>query len=292
MRSTSSALEAARHILRTHGIFPDREDILQNASTLVVRFTPTLVARVVQDVGGPRAGTDWFRRENAVAEHLTRHHAPVIPLHPDLPPRPHMHDGFPMNFWEFVKITAEPLSMGTAGSNLARCHRVLRGFGEPMPVLSILEESRQLAARPEVESRLTPSTVRMLCRFLERGLSALRKMPGQLLHGDAHLGNVLPTERGLLWTDWEDAFTGPPEWDVASALWNSLFLENDAEGADAFLAGYRAEGEHVDSARLEACCEARAAVICVWYPLLYPGTDRERQRKLDLRLEWLAAREN
>jgi thiamine kinase-like enzyme len=38
----------------------------------------------------------------------------------------------------------------------------------------------------------------------------------QALHGDAHFGNLLVTRDGLLWTDWEDAFLGPVEWDLAS----------------------------------------------------------------------------
>ncbi len=85
MRKTQSALDAACAVLKTHGIHTDRAEILQDASTLVVRLTETVVARVVQQVDGPRHGTAWFERENAVAAHLSAAHAPVIPLHPDLP---------------------------------------------------------------------------------------------------------------------------------------------------------------------------------------------------------------
>ena len=87
--SLDTAIRAATETVLAHGIVPDRCDILQNSSTLVLRLTETLVARVVQDRDGPRQGTEWFARENAIAQHLTMRGAPVIPLHPDLPPGPH-----------------------------------------------------------------------------------------------------------------------------------------------------------------------------------------------------------
>jgi len=34
------------------------------------------------------------------------------------------------------------------------------------------------------------------------------------IHGDAHLGNVLFTAKGPLWTDFEAASMGPREWDI------------------------------------------------------------------------------
>src|SRR5690349_24959650 len=104
-------IRAAIETAAAHGITSDRCEILQDGSTLVLRLTEMLVARVVQDRDGPRQGTEWFARENAIAQHLTQHGAPVIPLYPDLPPGPHQHLGYPMNFWKFVTRTdTEPES--------------------------------------------------------------------------------------------------------------------------------------------------------------------------------------
>ena len=75
MHTTELAIRAARETALAHGITPDRCDILQNGSTLVLRLTDTLVARVVQDRDGPRQGTEWFARENAIALHLTQNGA-------------------------------------------------------------------------------------------------------------------------------------------------------------------------------------------------------------------------
>jgi len=109
-------IRAATEIAIAHGLTPDRCDILQNGSTLVLRLTETLVARVVQDSDGPRRGTEWFARENAIAQHLTKHGAPVIPLHPDLPPGPHEHLGYPMNFWNMSPVWKWSLRPARSGA--------------------------------------------------------------------------------------------------------------------------------------------------------------------------------
>jgi aminoglycoside/choline kinase family phosphotransferase len=214
MLSTDLPIRAATEAAIAHGITPDRCDILQNSSTLVLRLTETLVARVVQDRDGPRQGTEWFARENSIAQHLTRHGAPTIPLHPDLPPGPHE---------------------------------------------------------------------QMLWDHLSTSIDVLSAHPHQPLHGDAHMGNLMNTTRGLLWTDWEDTFAGPVEWDVASIIWNAQILEEDHATVQAILDSYGP----VNNEALNQSLIGRAAVMTAWYPILYPNPNEERQRKLRSRIEWL-----
>jgi aminoglycoside/choline kinase family phosphotransferase len=95
------------------------------------------------------------------------------------------------------------------------------------------------------------------------------------------------TTRGLLWTDWEDTFLGPVEWDLASIIWNARILEDDHASADALLAAYRRAGGSIDEAALHQSLIARAAVMSAWYPVLYPEPSPERREKLRRRLEWL-----
>ena len=284
MRNPELPIRAAVETAAAHGITPDRCDILQNGSTLVLRLTETLVARVVQDRDGPRQGTEWFARENAIARHLTERGAPVIPLHPDLPPEPHEHLGFPLNFWEFVTRIDEEPDAREIGRTLRRCHEVMRAFPGPLPELAIVSESlaildgRELFARP---------TQQMLRAHLSAALDSLRGLPHQPLHGDAHMGNLMNTTRGLLWTDWEDTFSGPVEWDVASIVWNAKLLDEDHATVDAIVGAYREAGGAIDDRALARCLVARAAAITVWYPILYPHPDEDRRSKLQRRIEWL-----
>ncbi|MCB1277744.1 phosphotransferase [Prosthecobacter sp.] len=284
MSSLDLPIRAATETAIAHGIHPDRCDILQNGSTLVLRLTESLVARVVQDRDGPRQGTEWFARENAIAVHLTRHGAPVIPLHPDLPPGPHEHLGYPINFWEFVtRIDSEPDSH-EIGCTLLQCHDIMRSFCEPLPKLAIITESLSiLDDRP-----LFPAaTQQMLRDHLTHSIDVLNQYPHQPLHGDAHFGNLMNTTRGLLWTDWEDTFSGPAEWDVASIIWNAQILDKDHATVNAILDSYREAGGHVDEHALQQSLIARAAVMTAWYPILYPNPNTERKAKLQRRIEWL-----
>jgi streptomycin 6-kinase len=271
-----AAIEAAA----AHGIVADRCVILQDANTLVARLTETLVARVVQDREGPRQGVDWFARENAIAEHLTEQGAPVIPLHRDLPAGPHEHLGYPMNFWRFVtRIESEPEPAEMARV-LRQCHEMLRTFATALPVLGILVETLAIL---DVRELFPAATQGMLRDHIATSLEGLRHFPAQPLHGDAHMGNFLNTTSGLLLTDWEDAFLGPVEWDVASLLWNAQVLDEDQRTVEAILEAYGP----VDEAAMRQSMIARAAVITAWYPILYPKPDRDRAEKLRRRIEWL-----
>ena len=284
MTDTDLPIRAATETAIAHGITPGRCDILQNSSTLVLRLTETLVARVVQDTSGPRQGTEWFARENAIAQHLTICGAPVIPLHPDLPPGPHEHLGYPINFWEFVtRIDAEP-DPGEIGRTLRQCHDVMNSFAEPLPHLAIITESLAILQ----ERELFPlATQQMLRERLTNAITVLSRFPHQPLHGDAHMGNLMNTTRGLLWTDWEDTFSGPVEWDVASIIWNAQILEEDHATAKAICDAYCAAGGSLDANALHHCLIARAAVMTAWYPILYPHPNAERQERLRRRISWL-----
>ncbi len=282
-------IRAATGTAAAHGVATDRCDILQDGHTLVLRLSESLVARVVTDRHGPRQGGEWFARESAVACHLAQHGAPVIPMHPAIPPGPHEQLGYTLNFWQFVTaIDAEP-APEEIGATLHHCHQVLRGFIEPLPELGILLETLDLLETPAPRTMLSASEIGLLRDRLSTSLAALRAFPMQPLHGDAHGGNMMNTTRGLLWTDWEDTFLGPVEWDLASILWNARILEEDHATADALLDAYRRAGGSIDEAALHQSLIARAAVMSAWYPVLYPEPTQERRAKLRRRLEWLEA---
>ena len=284
MTSLDLPIRAATETAVAYGITPDRCDILQNGSTLVLRLTDTLVARVVQDLSGPRQGTEWFARENAIAWHLTQHGAPVIPLHSSLPPGPHEHLGYPMNFWEYVTRIDEEPSPAAIGRTLMQCHAIMRTFPQPLPQLAIITESLSILK----DRTLFPASDQEMLRWhLEESLGILNQFPHQPLHGDAHPGNLMNTTRGLLWTDWEDTFSGPAEWDVASIIWNARLLDHDEDYANGVMEAYVDAGGKIDPQALHQCMIARAAVITTWYPILYPNPNADRQSKLQSRLDWL-----
>jgi len=280
-------IRAAEETALAHGLVPDRCDILQNGSTLVLRLSETLVARVVTDVDGPRQGPEWFARENEVALHLAGLGAPVIPPHPEIPAGPHEHLGHTLNFWSYVQVVEETPEPAVIGRSLYRCHEILRKYPGSLPELAILRESLGLLEGLERGGHFPKTTLQLLKERLDSSIAVLRTFPHQALHGDAHPGNLLNTETGVLWTDWEDTFSGPVEWDVASIIWNARVLDEDHETADEILDAYRAAGGRIDPVALRFSMIARAAVMSAWYPILYPEPSPERRLKLQRRLEWL-----
>lgn len=280
-------IEAAIAVANHYGVVTDRCEILQDGHTLVVRLNETLVARVVTDRDGPRQGLDWFKRETTIAAHLTHHHAPVIPLHDALPPTAHEHGGYAMNFWQFVTAVDTQPDPSAIGSTLYECHDKLRSFSEPLPKLAILHETMAILETSVEKSYFDDATVELLKSHLQSSIERLAVLPAQALHGDAHMGNLMMTSQGLLWADWEDAFSGPIEWDLASIIWNAKLLENDQAMVDGILKSYRDAGGRYDEVALDQCLIARAAVMSAWYPILYPNPSEERVSKLRQRIEWL-----
>ncbi len=287
--SLAEPLAVARWLAQQHGVAVDRCDLLQQASTLVVRLSETLVARIVMDREGPRGGLAWFARENAVAQHLAGHGAPVIPLHAQMPAGPHESRGFVVNFWQYVEVVTTPVKPRVMGETLQQCHAVLKTFSGSLPRLAILDESVEILERLQRMELMERADIELLGRCLMRTRDQLAAMPHQALHGDAHEGNVLATTSAVLWTDWEDTFLGPVEWDLASLIWNEQVLKRHAAHVAEVLAGYADAGGEFDESALPPCLIARAAVMCAWYPLLYPQPSSERQLKLQQRLNWLRA---
>jgi hypothetical protein len=278
---------AVWEVLRTHGITPDRCEVLQDGNTLVLRLSETLVVRVLQDLTGPRVGPDWFARETAIAAHLSQMGAPIIPLHPDLPAGPHLSDGHPLNCWQYVTVLEAPPSASELAVSLHQCHEALRSYAGELPHLAILHEAvAMLRQRVLFET----SVQDMLLHHLEGAVDHLAALPAQALHGDAHLGNALLTTRGPLWADWEDVFLGPVEWDLASVIWNASVLVQDHAFVQEVLNAYGDAGGDWHEEVLATCMTARAAVMTAWYPILYPKPDSTRREKLQRRLEWLQQR--
>lgn len=280
-------IRAAVEVAAAHGVAADRCGILQNGNTLVLRLTESLVGRVVTDLEGPRQGGGWFQREIAVARHLAERGAPVIPVHPLMPPGPYEHLGYTLNFWQYVTPIEAETGPAETGRTLFQCHELLRSYGGQLPELAIPVESLALLETLDRHGLFPPATIQLLRDRLEASLEALRGFPRQPLHGDAHPGNLMNTTQGLLWTDWEDTFLGPVEWDLASVIWNARILDNDHLTADAVLDAYRQAGGAIDGDALHQSMIARAAVMSAWYPILYPAPSPERRIKLQQRLDWL-----
>jgi aminoglycoside phosphotransferase (APT) family kinase protein len=249
-----------------HGVVSDDPRVLADSSNVLVWLRP---APVVARVAGltarvrPDGGAAWLGHEVAVAAHLATAGAPALGPSPELAPGPHQHEGRWMTFWPYVpEDTTRTVSVEDAAALLRDVHEALGDFDGELPALGpffgdlprIMEELR-------VSAGIGGADAERLAAEWERLAPALRAPgPARALHGDAHVGNMLiPRGGDPLWSDFEDACTGPVAWDLAC-----LRMHSSAFG-DAALEAY---GLEPDAEQLELCTEARMLQSTIWTCLL------------------------
>jgi Ser/Thr protein kinase RdoA (MazF antagonist) len=85
--------------------------------------------------------------------------------------------------------------------------------------------------------------------------------PGQPLHGDAGVGNLMATGRGWVWHDFEDACSGPVGWDLAATT-ASPRLDRAR-----ILTAYNGRARTTEHPELGACERLRRLHLTIWYAL-------------------------
>jgi len=208
----TAELRAACSVARDYELPCDHAVVLPGGSNSLVHLKPTpAVARVMTATAVLHDDVEtWLTREVAVGRFLGQRGLAVAPTGL-LPPGPHQRDGLWMTIWEYVphESTSRLPGAGELGHSLRRLHSALAEYtGELEPLLGIRDWLAGLDPAPELRARLDELTPLV---FDSPG-------PAQAIHGDASVGNLLRTGRGLLWNDLEDVCTGPVEWDVAGIV--------------------------------------------------------------------------
>lgn len=219
--------------------------VVADRSNLVLRLDPhPVVARVAMATSRVRVGMAWLQREIELARFLTARGSLVTRPSTLLEAGPFERDGLVTSFWELETITDTAAESHEAGAALASIHRHLAHYpAGRLPEWGGFEEARHVLEH----ARRSPLLERAELLRLERGFehaeaivasARARSASFQAIHGDAHVNNVLATARGPLWTDWEDAFVGPIEFDLACLRSKLLLFGEDREAIEAMTAAY------------------------------------------------------
>jgi aminoglycoside phosphotransferase (APT) family kinase protein len=223
--------------------------VLRDRTNVLVHLAPApVVARVPLTFTLVRP-PEWFAQEVELAAFLADRGAPVAPPADD--PGPYEHEGVLVTLWAHVDHDLARADPAAGGRALRALHAALADYPGSLPPCDRREEVA------DVLWRVTPSILAS-AEELDLLRAAVRRLeplpPGRPLHGDAHLRNVLWTPDGPLWSDLENACSGPVEFDLAALTWR------DIPGSDEALSAY---GAH-DPALVEASQPALTILLAAW----------------------------
>lgn len=208
------AVAAARSTASALGLAVDDAVVLNDSNRLVVHLTPCdLVARVAPVTH--HAGS--AEQEVELVKRLAQTDSPIVALDARVEPRVFERDGFGITMWTYVSPVHRLLPPAEYAHALGRLHAGLRQTDVTMPhVMERVAETQRDVANRDITPDLSETDRAVLTDTLRdlRGSIVDRRAPEQLLHGEPHPWNVLDTNNGPLFIDFENTAYGPVEYDL------------------------------------------------------------------------------
>lgn len=210
------ARAAARALATSLGLAADDAIVLNDSNKLTLRLLP---CDVLARVAHPADQVAEF--EVDLARRLAAAGSPVAALAPRVEPRVHERDGFVVTLWTYyAPVTPPEIRPAEYAHALRRLHAGLRELDVPSPRFTDrVEQARRLLANRDRTPELAAADRELLADTLHGLTRAIVARGGteQLLHGEPHPGNLLATENGPLFIDFETCCRGPVEFDLAHA---------------------------------------------------------------------------
>jgi hypothetical protein len=246
------ARELADHlsiVCRRIGADPARAELIKYTINAVYRLPPYVIR---MSRGGHAAG-----RTVATATALARAGLPTVRLADDAGPQPIRAGAWTATVWRYVPTTGrvpEPVDLAPPVRAIHGVSTVDADLPHWAPVAKArrrLDAAAALTGRPsqtlrdwsraelnrDVDALLTG--LRDRCDALERDLAAVRwHLPPGLIHGDAHTGNLLVTDTGVVICDLDSTGTGPREWDLTPSAHGATRFGRSRAAYDAFATAY------------------------------------------------------
>jgi Ser/Thr protein kinase RdoA (MazF antagonist) len=153
------------------------------------------------------------------------------------------------------------------GQLLSRFHELTADYPGAMPEFNPLSYAQEGLDALRADPGLPAADRKLLERWrkdLDDAIDALDEGPvgDGLLHGDAHLGNVLACDSGLVLLDFERLCWGPREWDLVPMAMAVRRFGGSPQAYQRFCRGYG-----FDVTVWEGCevlCRARELMATVW----------------------------
>jgi Ser/Thr protein kinase RdoA (MazF antagonist) len=240
------AMAAATSLAATLNMPVNEAVVVHNSNKLALRLLPCDVfARVAL------VGQEVSALEVELAQRLAALASPVAALEPRVAPRVYERDGFALTFWTYYdRVTRDQVTPAEYADALQRLHAGMRNVEIAAPHFMVrAAEAAGLVASQDETPALADADRLLLLTTLQSASQQIhsRGAAEQLLHGEPHEGNVLSTQNGPLFIDFETCCRGPIEFDVAH-----LPKETGANYPD------------VDQVLLEDCRRLVLAMVAAW----------------------------
>jgi phosphotransferase family enzyme len=283
-----AAVRAAVTVAAGLGVSSSEPVVLADGANVIVHLRPSpVVAKVAASTTAVRLETDaWLQRELNLVEFLAATGAPVMAPSPEMPATTYHGDGQVMSFWRYLRSAGGDVPPeATIGSMLRDLHATLRSYPGTLPVLAPLNDIAAFLARPRSQlsagqAAALSAAYAGLTAELDQSLDQTHDQTSpavQALHGDAGPGNLMNTDTGWVWHDFEDTCAGPAGWDLAAST-ASRRLDRSR-----ILAAY---GAPVDPGQLAICEQLRWLHLTVWYNLYAERLPDLRPRAAELLALW------
>jgi aminoglycoside phosphotransferase (APT) family kinase protein len=208
------ALAAAMSTASALGLAVDNAVVLHDSNKLTVRLLPCDVVARVAPIAHQVA-----QFEIGLARRLAESGSPVAALDPRADPRVYERDGFAVTLWTYYQpAMSGEVPPADYANALERLHSGMRKLDLRTPHFTDrVEAAQHLVETTHLTPDLADADRKLLITTLRSRRQAIadRGAAEQLLHGEPHPGNVLSTESGLLFIDFETCCRGPVEFDLA-----------------------------------------------------------------------------
>ncbi|MEE1931331.1 aminoglycoside phosphotransferase family protein [Streptomyces sp. TRM 70351] len=239
--NVTRAVAAATSVATSLGLPVSDAVVLHNSNKLALRLTPCdTFARVAP------VGQEVAQFEVGLAQRLAGAGSPVCPLEP----RVYTREGFTVTLWTYYEPVTPHVSPADCARALELLHAGMRTVDMPSPRFTDrITEAVEVVADPARSPELADADRVLLGGRLTSLRRAIEQRGAveQLLHGEPHMGNVLSTNDGPLFIDFETCCRGPVEYDLAHV---------PAEACEHY--------PDIDGGLLDECRQLVLAVVAAW----------------------------
>jgi hypothetical protein len=202
--------QALADVCAVAGLDPTGAELLRMTNNAVYRLAADpVVVRIVASRGLRHRAEKVVR----VATWFAEHGVPAVRPWPGVP-QPVRVGGHLATLWDTVPTGTSRPRGRDLGRLLRRVH-ALPAPPHPLPTWQPLDDVRRRIDEAEALDEEIRTFLLDRCAEVEGRVRELDfVLPPSLIHGDAHLGNLIPSPDGPVLCDFDSTCIGPPEWDL------------------------------------------------------------------------------